>query len=322
MSPKNIQLCVTWPASLLVTDKPLPGDLFLCIRHRMVKYRNEGDSFTADEYDKLIYNRVQYVFVTQEKLPKFEEWSASLESNEREFINAAKDEQKEVLQEEANLRETTLNLFQNPTNDEHVKTAIKVSKSIVSEFLKKPYVIDRISMMQKFGHGCVDHSVNVAMLSAFLGLRLGYASQTILEDLTMGGLLHDIGKAFLPQEGDKLLDETSPEYRQHPIHGKNALLELKMMEYGIRDEVLMIVEQHHEFADGSGYPNGTQGLSIYELTRVVSIANIFDNLVTKAKGDIRSRHLQALETLEKDYSNKLDKKKLEKAISVIKFCIG
>jgi HD-GYP domain-containing protein (c-di-GMP phosphodiesterase class II) len=61
---------------------------------------------------------------------------------------------------------------------------------------------------------------------------------------------------------------------------------------------------------------------VYDLARVVTIANVFDDLVSQAVGgNIKDRQLDALDRLEKDYEGKLDPKKLEKALKIIRTSI-
>jgi putative nucleotidyltransferase with HDIG domain len=306
---------LSWSALDLLADRPLPGKLYLCIRHRLVCYRNKGDVLTQKEYDRLIYNRVEAVFIEKESLEDYTAWLKGYEAEERkQVLDSAAGEQKPILQSTLELRRAALDLFGSPHVPEALKGTLDTSKRMVTEFLKKPYIIENIAHLQRYGRGCVDHSVNVSVLSVFLGVQLGYTSQLILENLALGGLMHDLGKAFLPPRNDeKLLDETDPEYRRHPIYGAEALDKMRL----IPQEVKMVVEQHHEYADGTGYPKGLQGLAIYELTRIVAIANVFDNLVSEGTGDIYERQKQALTALGANYGSRLDRKKLEKAIKII-----
>ena len=76
--------------------------------------------------------------------------------------------------------------------------------------------------------------------------------------LTRAALLHDVGKAFIPvailDKPGKLTDEEMDEIRQHPRRGYDALA----AQGGFPPEMLDVVLHHHEFLDGTGYPNGLQ----------------------------------------------------------------
>lgn len=314
---------MSWSSFDLLAERELPGDVYLCLHHRLLKYRSQGDSLSVAEFDKLVLNHVDCVFVPADRAGAFAEWSRSYEAKElASDVEASGDEAKPVVKATVELRRAALDLFSAPESDEQAQAAIATSKAMVTEYLKKPYIIDNIGHLQRYGRGCVDHSVNVSVLSVYLGVRMGYTSQQILEHLALGGLLHDLGKAFMSSAAgeDRLIDpSTDPAFRKHPILGVEALEKAQTSFRNISAEVRMIIAQHHEFMDGTGYPLGLQGLGIYELTRVVAIANAYDNLVSESRGDtIQARQLAALERLEAEYAGKLDRKKLEKAIEIIK----
>lgn len=123
------------------------------------------------------------------------------------------------------------------------------------------------------------HSVNVATLSVVLGVALGL-SKTKLIDLCIGALLHDIGKVFVGKEiiqkPGALTDEEFAIIKTHPKLGYEYI-----KSYGdLKTHCKMIVLQHHERIDGSGYPNGLVKDDINLLARIVSIADVYDALTS------------------------------------------
>jgi putative nucleotidyltransferase with HDIG domain len=93
------------------------------------------------------------------------------------------------------------------------------------------------------------------------------------------GLLHDIGKAFIPvtllDKPGKLTAEEMLEIRQHPRLGYDALA----AEGGFPPEMLDVVLHHHEFLDGSGYPDRLAGNQISDIVRLTTIVDIYAALV-------------------------------------------
>lgn len=120
------------------------------------------------------------------------------------------------------------------------------------------------------------HGMNVAVIALLMGRVFGLDAQE-LTDLGVGAMLHDMGKVELPDRV-RHTDEgfTSAEtrlYREHVRHG--VLLAQRM---GLAPGALAVVAQHHEHADGSGFPlqlaedRQTMG------ARIVALVNRYDNL--------------------------------------------
>lgn len=122
------------------------------------------------------------------------------------------------------------------------------------------------------------HCLLVAGLAIGFGLKLQFR-QSDLMLVAKGALLHDIGKARVPLEIlDKPGELTEAEIatiRQHPVFGEQAL----RLEPAIEPEVLRVVRGHHEFLDGSGYPDGLAGERIDDLVRLTTIADIVAALI-------------------------------------------
>jgi HD-GYP domain-containing protein (c-di-GMP phosphodiesterase class II) len=103
---------------------------------------------------------------------------------------------------------------------------------------------------------------------------------------------------------------------------EHALLGLRILESmdsaeSVPNEVKLIVSQHHELHDGTGYPKKLRGSNIYDLARIVSIANIFDQLVSEGKGSLSDRQKVAVATLDQKYFNKIEPDKHEKAVKIL-----
>ena len=146
---------------------------------------------------------------------------------------------------------------------------------------------------------------------------MGYTTQTALERLYIGALLHDYGKVVIDINSInpiKLPQKYIKELRRHPDVGRISLL----MESGISTESIQIIHQHHERFDGKGFPKGLKGNQIYELTKIVSIANYFDNVVSKGDGELKVKQVNALDQLNKDDGILFDPKVLNKCINYLK----
>jgi HD-GYP domain-containing protein (c-di-GMP phosphodiesterase class II) len=121
------------------------------------------------------------------------------------------------------------------------------------------------------------HSVNVGILSVLLSKELfGKSSAHNLHELGAGFFLHDIGKvsidpAIINKPG-KLTDEEMATVRLHPNEGYKILSETKQL----TEECKIIVSQHHERQDGTGYPRRLKGEDIHTYGRICCIADVSD----------------------------------------------
>lgn len=145
----------------------------------------------------------------------------------------------------------------------------------IGEILGKEEACIRL-LSEKAGEKTAHHSINVTVISLLLGKASGLAEQE-LEDLGMGALLHDIGKIELPDrlrwKGEHFTTAERQIFQEHVAHGVN--LGKKM---GLSKEALLIIGQHHEHADGSGYPLHIMDDKMSLQSRIVSLVNRYDNL--------------------------------------------
>ncbi|MES2123997.1 MAG: HD domain-containing phosphohydrolase [Gemmatimonadota bacterium] len=123
------------------------------------------------------------------------------------------------------------------------------------------------------------HSDRVALYAQETGRALGLDA-ALLEQIRLGGTLHDIGKigtrdAVLNKPGP-LTDEEFAEIRRHTTDGEEMLSVLRED----HPVVLEIVRWHHERLDGSGFPDGLDAEAIPITARIVAVADAFDAMTT------------------------------------------
>ena len=123
--------------------------------------------------------------------------------------------------------------------------------------------------------------------------------------LTRAALLHDVGKAFVPvailDKPGKLTEEEMAEVRKHPRLGYDALA----AQGGFPPEMLDVVLHHHEFLDGSGYPDGLRGDRISDIVRLTTIVDIYSALVEARAYRVPFTHAKAFAIMEQ-MKDKLD----------------
>ncbi|MCH8621401.1 HD-GYP domain-containing protein [Undibacterium sp. TS12] len=155
----------------------------------------------------------------------------------------------------------------------------KLIQGFLGEILGEDEAAIRL-LSEKAGEKTSLHSINVTVISLLLG-RAMHLSKTDMLDLGVGTMLHDIGKIDLPDRlrwQDEHFNHAERQlYQEHVLHSLN--LARKM---GLSANALLVIAQHHEHADGSGYPSHVGGDKLSLISRIVSLVNHYDNLCNPA----------------------------------------
>jgi putative nucleotidyltransferase with HDIG domain len=154
-------------------------------------------------------------------------------------------------------------------------------RTLAREVAQAPQVMLCLGKVRGWDEYTYVHSLNVALLGGFLASRLFPNQPEIVERLSMGGILHDLGKALVPKEvlnkPGPLTDEEFTIMKKHPIYGEELA-----RANGIDDEgVLAVIASHHERYGGRGYPKGMEKDGIRIEARIAAVADVFDALTAK-----------------------------------------
>jgi putative nucleotidyltransferase with HDIG domain len=124
------------------------------------------------------------------------------------------------------------------------------------------------------------HCLIVTGVTVAFAQHLGF-SRTDQRRMSLGAMLHDIGKARIPlailEKPSALTDDEMATMSRHPEYGLEALGPSS----GVSREVLDIVIHHHEHLDGSGYPHHLRGRDISDPVRIVTICDVFGALIER-----------------------------------------
>jgi putative nucleotidyltransferase with HDIG domain len=124
----------------------------------------------------------------------------------------------------------------------------------------------------------LEHSERVVRLSLLLGHEFGLNS-TRIKSLKYGSLLHDIGKIGVPdsilRKPGRLTPVEWKKMREHPLIGSQILHGIDFLR-----SASLVVRQHHERWDGTGYPFGLQGNAIDRNARIFAVADAFDAMTS------------------------------------------
>lgn len=172
------------------------------------------------------------------------------------------------------MRNIGKNLFARPK--ECLEEVDELVNQMVVAFLDQPEVALHVIGEHAGAEETYYHGLNTSILSMMLAKELGF-SRPHCQMLGVGALLHDTGLADIPDRVARPRHElTAPERHLRQLHCEYGVRLGKQI--GLAEPVLRIIAQHHELADGSGYPNKLKGEQIDPLARIVSLVNYYDNL--------------------------------------------
>ena len=166
-------------------------------------------------------------------------------------------------------------------NVDHVSvaSATRTVNACIDILAKEPRTLIKIIHLMTKHPYTFRHSLSTAVFAMMLAQASEFKSDKSLRIIGLGAFLHDIGMSrlpFDPEEKKELSPEEWKDMKEHPLHGKRLIEEVK----GVPSEVRAIVLQHHEQPNGNGYPSGLRGRDIYPLAKAVSIADSFAALIS------------------------------------------
>ena len=222
---------------------------------------------------------------------------------EKAFVNTAN-----------TIRDIEKNLYSKPM--ETVQQTTKLISDIADSMLGAPELVIHVMGDKMGGEELYFHSLNVTMLSMMMARDLKLPVE-VVSALGMGAILHDVGRKEVP---DKILKKiealTQAERNFYELHCQYGVTLGQRLQ--LAPSVLAIIREHHELFDGSGYPAKLKGEVTSLLSRIVVIANYYDELCNpNAIADALTPH-EALSLMFAKLRGKFDPKLLQVFIR----CLG
>lgn len=173
-------------------------------------------------------------------------------------------------------------IFSKVKNEEHVENSQidEIVNRAVKEIRdKKDEIISFIILRGKGRTELARSSVNCMVLSVAVAHQLKLVSHKIIH-LAIAALLHDIGMMKIPDailnKNGTLTENEMKVMRTHTVHSYRIITK----QFRYPEEVGLIALQHHERWDGKGYPKKVSGKDIMLSSRILSVADAFEAMVS------------------------------------------
>jgi putative nucleotidyltransferase with HDIG domain len=209
--------------------------------------------------DKLTMHEIDNIYISEEEIKEeFTEDTPSMRELKKEYTKKIK---------------MIKNVFNNLSEGKNIETAKDISLSIVEDKKSSGEMLRCMSQIKSIDDYVYVHSLNVASLCFLMGEWMGMSKKD-LEELTLAGLMHDIGKAKISKDilnKASLTEKEKKEIENHPIYGYNLVKENTSFSQQVCDGILM----HHEREDGTGYPQKLSSEKISQIAKIISVADIY-----------------------------------------------
>jgi putative nucleotidyltransferase with HDIG domain len=221
---------------------------------------------------KLIDNGIKYVYISD----KYDDFTPEIEDLESFSFKTIYDNPKIYLQSVAVVKAVFNSILERKSIN--LEAINKVVDKVVEVTVKDNRPLVYLTKIHNYSEYLYHHSVNVSIYAAAVGKLLNMNLRD-LRALTFSGIIHDIGKLFIPKEILDKPGKLSPsEYetvKKHPELGVEFLKRLN-----IDGTELKMVIEHHERSDGSGYPKGLKDDEISVFGKIGAVCDVFDAITS------------------------------------------
>lgn len=156
----------------------------------------------------------------------------------------------------------------------------ELGKKVVRTVCRDDIVFSELRAVLYHDYHTFTHSANVAVYSVLLSQEIGIRDRAELTAIAVGGLLHDAGKLDIPTsiltKPGRLDEREMTVMRTHPTLGFRKLCHRADLSRG----QLMMIYQHHEHVDGTGYPVRCAARELHDWGRVCAITDVFEALTS------------------------------------------
>lgn len=171
--------------------------------------------------------------------------------------------------------------FSKLSTEQVVDASLRIGRQVAEVLGGHAAVADEVFDILGHDQYTFTHVVNVSSYAVLLADRLGFNKPEQLEEIAIAGLVHDVGKRFIPlqilQKKGSLTATEREVIQAHTTRGYQELIRVG----GMTHAQLMITYQHHERPDGKGYPVGLGADQIHPLACLCAVVDVFDALTCR-----------------------------------------
>lgn len=253
-------------------------DLYLRRDGNYVLFNASSLTITRDKLQDLLANNVPNLFIEEEALEYYKRYVMENIASILDDDSISTEERAQAWAGTATQlgRELFEKALPGPTLESRYKRFAKLIEQTTS-FLQSPKSLKQLSRFISKGYEDYQHGIATMVYTVALMQDYDFGETKIMA-CGMGALLHDIGKAGLPEEivnkhPDTLTDKDKEIMALHPMIGARTC-----STFNLPTAASNCILFHHEREDGSGYPTNAKGSDLPIHTKIVSLCDRYDNL--------------------------------------------
>lgn len=266
---------------LLLSVCPLHADIFIRLSEaKYLKLMQMGDTFDLQDMEKYTVKKgVEYLFIRNKEIGDF------IKKFQVELLNYLEHKPDMAMDEVAKLNDSVFEAIQSlgtgvgftPEVQQMAKTQVQMTMKAMGKSPRLSKLFEKIESYQ--GKYIASHSTVTGYLACAIASQMKWGSDTTFHKLTLAAFLHDITLTNHELAACKTLDEVQKDerfsdaerksFKAHPMQGAEVARQFNE----VPPDVDLIIAQHHERPDGSGFPRSLSSTYIAPLTAIFIVAH-------------------------------------------------
>jgi len=280
-----------FPVEKLLDNSVTDFDLFLSVEDHLILYSGTGYRWHRQELNDLIKHGITWFYIRPGDKTRSDMYEKVSNLPAVEKMQAPKERINSIHDIAASF---TKYLYEGDLTPSCIKKAEMIAASLVDCVQEDPTCVKEISGLNDHDAYTYRHSVRVSSYACAIAIYMGVTDVAQLNAITLGGIMHDIGKSMVPLT---ILNKAGPltdfEWQLMRSHPKNGYEKIKDMVNGhIPREIAL---HHHEKLNGKGYPDGLDAHSIITEVQIATLADVFDALTSSRSYQNKRTRYEALD---------------------------
>ena len=265
-------------------SKAVLFDVFIKINNnRYVKILHAGDTFSQERIDKYKNEKnIEHLYFHHTDRRKYIQYTNFLAKKLIDNKNVGSASKVNLLSTVSG--KYVEELFHQGVKPQVVDQAKEIATNVYKVIEDQKDLYQTLRDFQEFDPNQFTHAFVTTLYSSAIIKQLPFQSKLTIETMAMACMFHDIGKTKLPKNlidarPEDLSEEDLALYRQHPEMGVKIVEKNRL----INNSIKQIIIQHHEYYNGTGFPNNLKGPQVSTLGNILCLVDDFVHMMIKNK---------------------------------------